>query len=439
MYSGVTPKARVTAVGRVLLLLALVAGHAPPLRATGGVEDPEVLRLQFVLGEKNSFLRAVTTEGVRTYQLPARGKIEELARTSRSLLQQGERLGVETQAEIALSRLSDLLLGPAQEELAAKARIEIFAEGALRRLPFAALPMPLGSRRPGTPAPPERQPLLVDGHEITLHTPSSIPTERCSSSVHSAPSRTIAVFADPVYGDDDPRLPLHTGNEIELPFWAATTRGPDTSSAVFPRLLSAAAEAAAIRALVPPTQALIATGFEASRERVLGGELRDFRILHFATHSLIDPGQGDIPALVLSSVDSDGQPRDGLLTAEDIEQIHLSADLVVLSACQTALGREGQGEKPDGLVRAFLDAGARRVVVTLWEVGDQATAELMSRFYDYLLRFRLSPAAALQQAQRSMWHEPAWSSPFYWAGFVLQGDLDCGHSPTLPASGTYTH
>jgi CHAT domain-containing protein len=125
---------------------------------------------------------------------------------------------------------------------------------------------------------------------------------------------------------------------------------------------------------------------------------------------------------VLSLVDEAGRPREGLLRAHEIHRLRLGADLVVLSACETALGREVRGEGLYGLARGFLYAGASRVVASLWSVRDEATAQLMSRFYAAMIREGLTPSAALRRAQASLQAEPRWASPYYWAGFVLQGD-----------------
>ena len=100
----------------------------------------------------------------------------------------------------------------------------------------------------------------------------------------------------------------------------------------------------------------------------------------------------------------------------------MDADLVVLSACRTALGKEIKGEGLVGLTRAFMYAGAPRVVASLWQVNDHATAELMTHFYQGILQQKLSPAAALRAAQRALSRDPRWREPYLWAGFVLQGD-----------------
>jgi CHAT domain-containing protein len=155
---------------------------------------------------------------------------------------------------------------------------------------------------------------------------------------------------------------------------------------------------------------------------VLSGALARYRIVHFATHGILDTAHPELSGLALSGVDRQGRPVAGFLGAHEIYRLRLPADVVVLSGCETALGREIRGEGLVGLTRAFLHAGARRVVVSLWPVQDQATAELMRRFYLGMLHRHLPPAAALRAAQAGLRDEPAWRDPYFWAGFVLQGD-----------------
>jgi CHAT domain-containing protein len=181
-------------------------------------------------------------------------------------------------------------------------------------------------------------------------------------------------------------------------------------------------EALAVAAHAAPSSLLQATDFDASVEVATSGRLSDYRIVHLATHGLINTSRPELSGLALSLVDREGRSRDGFLRLNTIYNLRLSADLVVLSACQTALGKEVAGEGLIGLTRGFMHAGARRVLASLWQVNDAATAELMKHFYTGLLQQRLSAAAALRQAQRRMAADPRWSAPYFWAGFVLQGD-----------------
>jgi CHAT domain-containing protein len=173
---------------------------------------------------------------------------------------------------------------------------------------------------------------------------------------------------------------------------------------------------------VPAGRSLLALDFRASRATVLSPELSGYRILHIATHGILDARTPALSGMMLSRVDERGAPVEGFLGLRDVYNLRLGADLVVLSGCETALGREVRGEGLVGLTQGFLYAGARQVVASLWRIEDRATAELMSRFYRGLLVEGLTPAAALRQAQLAVRDDKRWRSPYYWSGFVLQGD-----------------
>ena len=129
-----------------------------------------------------------------------------------------------------------------------------------------------------------------------------------------------------------------------------------------------------------------------------------------------------LSALVFSMVDKHGQAQNGLLSLEDIYNLNLPVNLVVLSACETGLGKEIHGEGLIGLTRGFMYAGASRVVASLWNVADVGTAELMAEFYREMEREGKTPAAALRGAQISLWKQRRWHSPYYWAAFQIQGE-----------------
>ena len=233
----------------------------------------------------------------------------------------------------------------------------------------------------------------------------------------AAAKNTIAVFADPVFAADDPRV---KGTARPQP--APASDIPRDLPGSFDRLPFSRAEASAVASQVPRASLLQATDFDATLGLATSDRLSDYRIIHFATHGVVNTNRPELSGLALSLVDREGRSRDGFLRLNTIYNLRLSADLVVLSACQTALGKEVAGEGLVGLTRGFMQAGARRVIASLWQVSDVATAELMKKFYAGMLQRRLSPAAALRQAQLEMSRDPRWSSPYYWAGFVLQGD-----------------
>jgi len=149
--------------------------------------------------------------------------------------------------------------------------------------------------------------------------------------------------------------------------------------------------------------------------------------VHFATHGLLNNERPDLSGIVLSLVDAKGTEQNGFLLANEIYELNLPAELVVLSGCRTGLGKEVKGEGMLNLTRSFMYAGAARVVVSLWDVNDKSTAELMTQFYARTLGKRqLSPSVALREAQISMSESDRWSAPYYWAAFVLQGEY---HKP----------
>lgn len=220
-----------------------------------------------------------------------------------------------------------------------------------------------------------------------------------------------AVIADPVYGPDDARVRRQRSG----------VRAADSQSS-FQRLLFSADEAETILSVSGAQPNLKALDFQSNRELALSGELSKYRIVHFSTHGVLDSRRPELSGLVLSQVNEKGEPRDGFLRLHEIYSLRLNADLVVLSACQTGLGKQVQGEGLIGLTRGFMHAGAPRVVASLWQVDDAATAALMKRFYHGMLERKLPAAAALRAAQLELMKTKAWRSPYYWGAFVLQGE-----------------
>lgn len=417
---------------------------SPPLLGVEEIQallDPESALLELALGEERSFLWVVTATSFASHILPPGPELEEQARTFYQLLdararqldgslkERQERLiAADAALERAAARLSDDLLAPVAAHLSHR-RLFTVMEGALSYVPFAALPKPRGSVRPSDAGPcVEPCPLVVDHELVSLPSASLLAVLRSETSRKRAP-RTLAVMADPVFDRGDPRLARSVrmpGGVSEKGSGQARRARPDPSvdplARRFSRLRFSQREAEAIVALLPGEDSLLATGFAASRRAVLEGELAGYRIVHFATHGLLNSRFPDLSALVLSLVDEEGRSVDGFLRLHDIYNLDLNAELVVLSACQTAVGREIRGEGLLGLTRGFMHAGARQVLASLWSVQDRATKELMARFYEHLLRRDLPASEALRRAQVELWRDERFRSPYYWAGFILQGD-----------------
>jgi CHAT domain-containing protein/Tfp pilus assembly protein PilF len=418
------------------------------------LDDGTVL-LEYSLGQERSHLFAVTSTTLNSYELPKRAEIENQARLVYSLLTArdhkfvGETLAQKEarlraalrQYEKAAAELSRILLSPVAQEIAGK-RLLIVSDGALAYVPFATLPSPQGS---GT----HPEPLMV-GHEIVnLPSASVLAVLRQQDAGRAPASKAVAVLADPVFVKDDPRISL--SRERSGPPLSRATNTKNSSAGrpqgdswsfaadllvrsagdvglkqrgqlYLNRLPFTRREAEAIMAVTPKDQAMQALDFRASRATAMSAELGQYRIVHFATHGLLDSRHPELSGLVLSLVDHGGKAQNGFLELQDIYNLNLSADLVVLSACETGLGKEVEGEGLVGLTRGFMYAGASRVVASLWKVSDEATAKLMGEFYRGMEQEGMRPAAALRAAQILLWKQRQWSDPYYWAAFQIQGE-----------------
>jgi CHAT domain-containing protein len=313
--------------------------------------------------------------------------------------------------------------------------LAIVASGALEYVPFAALPHPSASNY---------QPLIANHEVVNLPSATALAMIRRETSVRGAGMKTLAMLADPVFDANDPRLGLRkkkksgagrAGVRVRSAYSlnASSTINPELARSAgdfrasalrngFSRLPFSRDEAETIAKFVPKNSLLKAMGFQANRATAIGAELGRYRIIHFATHGLLNSERPLLSGLVLSLFDENGKPQDGFLRMHEIYNLQLPADLVVLSACQTALGKEIKGEGLVGLTRGFMHAGADRVVASLWQVDDLATAELMKRFYRGMLQDGMRPAAALRAAQIEIMKHKRWAAPYYWAGFILQGE-----------------
>jgi len=373
--------------------------------------DEDSALIEYALGDGRSYVWVVTREQVRAVALADRKTIEAAATRVYDGLRKSN--SASSALSVDLRHLAELVLTPVVP-LLTKNRLLIAADGALQYVPFAALPV--------VGADGAQQPLLQTREIVGLPSLSVLVSQRAGER-RAAPTKTVAVFADPVFDRADPRIGLADAALLVHPVQAQlATRSSALQSGTLARLPFSAHEAEAIESLVPQDERYVAVGFQANRETLLGLTLDDYRLIHFATHGVIDTRYPDLSGLALSGFDAAGAPTRGLLGLPDIYALKLNADLVVLSACETALGRDIRGEGLLGLTQGFLYAGAKGVVASLWPVADRTTAELMQRFYAQMLRDGLRPADALRRAQLSVAAEPRWSHPYYWSAFVLLGD-----------------
>lgn len=416
-----------------------------PLRANEVQQkllDPDSLLLEYSLGEEHSYVFAVTPDSLTAYQLPKRIEVEALARkvyhflivrsyirSSETMLQRKTRiLRADAAYAKAVTELGRLLLAPVNAQMGGK-RLLIVSDGALQYVPFSILPDPGSSAAHPVP--------LIFSHEIVnLPSASVLEVLRRQEAEHK-PAKAVAVLADPVFTSRDARVQAQRTASLEKERSESkmkdvvasdfsqdllTRSARDIGFLSLPRLPFTRQEADAILAVTPTGEGLKAVDFQANRELSMSPDLANYRIVHLATHGLVDSEHPELSGLVLSLVDQQGRRQNGFLGLEDIYNLDLPVEMVVLSACDTGLGKEISGEGLIGLTRGFMYAGAKRVVASLWSVDDVATAELMGRFYKGMLQEGQSPSAALRQAQVEMWKQKRWHDPYYWGAFVLQGE-----------------
>jgi CHAT domain-containing protein len=406
------------------------------------VLDADTLLLEYSLGTEHSYLWAVTKDSLTSYELPARAEIEEQARQVYEVLSQpdawaGDRgrterglddtLAQARRAPESITNLSRTLLAPVAGQLGRK-RLLIVADGALQFIPFAALSNLAGDEGIYNP--------LIREHEVvSLPSASTLAVLRHELQGRKPAPKQLAMLADPVFGRKDERVKAKAApagathaqaeGQRELTSEIAAAAGASGAAAAsfqLPRLPGTRYEAEQILALVPAAERREALDFAASRATATDPDLSQYRYVHFATHGLLNSQHPELSGLVLTLYDEQGRPQDGFLRAHEIYNLRLPAEMVVLSACQTGLGKVIRGEGLVGLTRGFMYAGTPRVVVSLWSVSDVGTAELMTRFYKGILQDGLRPAQALQAAQVSMLKDKRFAAPFYWAAFTLQGE-----------------
>jgi tetratricopeptide (TPR) repeat protein len=379
-----------------------------PLATLDEVErlaGPDTLVVEYAFGRKSSW--ALVMGGgapPSAHRLPdpslvrslAQSLVEDLSARNKdvadeSAAQRAQRIAAaDAKAEATRVKLREAVV-PFGDRLAGKKRLAVVADDSLQLVPWAAV--------------------VSEVALVQVPSVSVVLAQRRRNNAKGPATNTLTVVSDPVFGEDDPRLPPSDAGVPEV-------RGGTT----WRRLPYSASEGEALAKLVPSTQRRVLTGYDASRENVLSGGLSGARMVHFATHGVLDLTTPEKSGLVLARRTPDGKSLEGFLSLADVYALRLSADLVTLSACETALGSAQRGEGLIGLARGFLHAGARSVVASLWKVNDKATALLMEAFYEGLLVKRLPAAVALVNAQRTVAAMERYRSPYFWAGFVLVGD-----------------
>jgi len=327
----------------------------------------------FVLSPKNKLFGVV---------LPGEFSLRPLINSLTEAQSAATFVGADEAYRKAAQNLSDVILAPIAGQIRHK-RLFFVNDRSLLNISFAGLPDPS--------LPKTYQPLIVD-HEI-INLPSASVASAITAQRAQVPSanKSILIFANPAFAD--------------------TPQGSNAFSQENDSLLKILSKAS-VRDY---------TGFQASVESFLSEDLTRYGIIHFATHTDVDPKLPELSDIRLSSVQPSGTVRQGMLRLVDIYNLHLKAELVVLSSCQSAAGQDLPGEGLIAIARGFMYAGSRRAIGTLWNVGGYDPPVLMERFYGSLFGSpTIEAASALREAQLSLWKEG--KSPRSWAAFVLFSD-----------------
>jgi len=367
-------------------LRAPTAGSLRPVtvREAQQLLDRDTIVLEYFLGRRQSFLFLLTSSDLKVFALRGRSELEKACTEYHSLVSKSQVASGAKRAEIMSRRVGEFLLGPVANQLMTKKRLIIVPDGAILRVPFAALPASFKGNL--------SQQVLLETHTVSyVPSLSVLRAIRFQASRRATPVKDVAVLAAPELGMDSSPLPN------------SRKEGED------------------VLALARSNRRFGAFGPDASRALVMGGKLKDYRYILFSTHGEEHPDQPELSSLAVSGRGENG-PRTDHVWLQDIRGLDLSADLVVLSACRTALGRDVPGEGSLGLPEGFLSAGAARVAVSLWDVNDSASAVISVRLFRGILEEKLSPSEALRAAQLAMRRSQNWRSPYYWAAFELYGE-----------------
>jgi CHAT domain-containing protein len=366
------------------------------------IDDDDTLLLEFILGPEKSYLWAITRSSITSHELPSQTIIGDAVKKVYVLLRDKPKPETKNNLDQATKELAQMILSPVADQLQTR-RIIVAADGALNYIPFQILPVAENA-----------EPLVAQHEVINVPSASILGELRREAGRRGVREKVLAAFGNPVFSKQNEQVTA-TSRSFEL-------TSDSFDPAKIGTLFYSGREIANLRDVASEEKTYAATQYDATRDHLLKTDLTRFAILHFATHGRLDPNRPENSGLLLSNTDREGQTLNGFVGLQDVYSLRAPVDLVVLSACETGLGKDIRGEGLIGLTRGFMYAGATSVVASLWKVEDETTAELMKRFYTEMLKNGKTPAEALRLAQNSIRQEPQWSSPHYWAGFTLQGE-----------------
>lgn len=387
--------------------------------------------LQYVLGDSSSFLFVVTKEDFQIFDLPGRAELNESVTLFRSMLLNPGRFSFRIFSSRA-NKLYRLLIAPAQEMLAGKETLILSPDGILHYLPFDVLITKRAARGSSLAANFQGDLSYLVRERALCYGPSATVLVQLQENPTAQATAAYMAYGDPVFGDTthtsgDAVRNINGGDALRVvadeQVLRYVTGAPDlrTFRNSIYRLPNTRTEVVNISRRYADSGTRIYTGSDASEENVKHNDaLANYRYLHFATHGLLNEKKPQYSGLVMTLDDDTGE--DGFLQMNEIFNLRLNARMVVLSACQTGLGKLVRGEGVIGLTRAFMYAGSPSVVVTLWNVADRSTSVFMQQFYQHLDDNPADGAAALRQAKLDMLNDAKYQHPFYWAPFSMVGN-----------------
>ena len=363
--------------------------------------DGHSVVMDYALGTKRSFLWLITPDRFEAFVLPSEDVIDELSQGAYEEFKVRRAGSSNSKFE---KQLAEALFG--KPDLGTRTNsLLIVPDGSLHYVPFGALP------RTGTVS-GER---MVNRYAISVAPSVTAILAQQDSARTGTETAGIFLLADPVFTHADDRIAVAETDS------AVAAQSHYRSPGSLNRLPYAQSEVQSIADIIKDGPVELLTGFDATKPRLLSSDLSRFQYVHFATHGIVDNQTPELSSLALSLVTRDARPVDGFLSVAEIMDLRLNADLVVLSACDTALGKPLRGEGLVGLTYAFMVAGSDAVVASLWPVADRQTATLMQHFYAELFERGRRPTDALRMAQLQMSEDPQSRDPHYWAGFQVFG------------------
>lgn len=385
--------------------------------------DKDTMLLEYFLGNQHSYLWVVTVDTFHSYILPSEINIKPIIEKLYNSLNSRGEVAFESQAQTDqriydsdinyfnyAKQLGEIILLPLVKTH--PKRLLVVSDGKLHCIPFSCLP---------SPSEKQFKPLVAEHEIINIPSISTLSVIR----EHSLKSNTIVkdftIFADPVFLPDDVRCSNKTNKSEEQKINETLSTITDIRAGLsLKRLPFTAIEGEKIAELVEQ-KCIKNFGFDASLNSIINGSLSKSKYIHFATHGISNTEHPELSGIILSLVNEQGKDVEGFLSLHRLASLKLSADLVVLSACRTGLGKFLSGEGIVGLPEALLGAGTKNVIASLWNVNDRRTAELMVEVYRKILKENLKPSTALHLAQKAMWEKRV--APYYWAAFQIQGEF----------------